>query len=231
MSAHRDVEVDMSVQTLSLTPDVHRYLLEHSLREPALLARLRAVTQTMSGAQMQLSPEQGQLLQLLVRLVGARRCLEIGTYTGYSALAVALVLPGDGSLVTCDVSAEWTQVARQFWRDAGVEPRIDLRLQPALRTLDELLAEGSASAFDFAFIDADKGNYLNYYERVLDLLRPGGLICVDNTLWRGDVARPEVNDTDTNAIRAFNDRVHGDDRVDLSLVPIGDGLTLLRKRG
>lgn len=221
----------MSAQTLSLTPDVHRYLLEHSLREPAPLARLRAVTQTMRGSQMQISPEQGQLLQLLVRLIGARRCLEIGTYTGYSALAVALALPGDGNLVACDVSAGWTQVARQFWREAGVDTRIDLRLQPALRTLDDLLADGSASAFDFAFIDADKGNYVAYYERVLDLLRPGGLICVDNTLWRGDVARPDVNDADTNAIRAFNDRVHGDDRVDLSLVPIGDGLTLLRKRG
>lgn len=221
----------MSAQTLSLTPDVHRYLLEHCLREPAPLVRLRAVTQTMRGSQMQISPEQGQLLQLLVRLIGARRCLEIGTYTGYSALAVALALPGDGNLVACDVSAEWTQVARQFWREAGVDTRIDLRLQPALRTLDDLLADGSASAFDFAFIDADKGNYVAYYERVLDLLRPGGLICVDNTLWRGDVARPDVNDADTNAIRAFNDRVHGDDRVDLSLVPIGDGLTLLRKRG
>jgi predicted O-methyltransferase YrrM len=231
MSANADAEAYMSVQTLSLTPDVHRYLLEHSLREPAPLARLRAVTQTMNGARMQISPEQGQLLQLLVRLIDARRCLEIGTYTGYSALAVALALPGDGSLVACDVSAEWTQVARQFWREAGVDTRIDLRLQPALRTLDDLLAEGSGSAFDFAFIDADKVNYVNYYERVLDLLRPGGLICVDNTLWRGDVARPDINDADTNAIRAFNDRVHGDDRVDLSLVPIGDGLTLLRKRG
>jgi predicted O-methyltransferase YrrM len=231
MSANADAEADMSVQTLSLTPDVYRYLLEHSLREPPLLARLRAVTQHQSGAQMQISPEQGQLLQLLVRLIGARRCLEIGTYTGYSSLAVALALPGDGSLVACDVSAEWTQVARQFWREAGVDTRIDLRLQPALRTLDELLAEGSASAFDFAFIDADKVNYVNYYERVLDLLRPGGLICVDNTLWHGDVARSDINDADTNAIRAFNDHVHDDPRVDLSMVPIGDGLTLLRKRG
>jgi caffeoyl-CoA O-methyltransferase len=221
----------MSTTTLSLTPEVHRYMLEHSLREPALLARLRAVTQGMQGAQMQISPEQGQLLQVLVRILGARRCIEIGTYTGYSSLAVALALPGDGQLVACDISVEWTQVARQFWREAGVDARIDLRLQPALRTLEELLADGHASAFDFAFIDADKGNYVAYYERVLALVRPGGVICVDNTLWSGNVARPEVNDADTNAIRAFNDHVHRDERVDLSLVPIGDGLTVLRKRG
>jgi caffeoyl-CoA O-methyltransferase len=221
----------MSLSTLSLTPDVHRYLLDHSLREPAILARLRSVTAAMPMARMQVSPEQGQFLQLLARTIGARRCLEIGTFTGYSSLAVALALPGDGRLVACDVSVEWTQVARQFWREAGVDSLIDLRLQPALRTLDELLAEGSASAFDFAFIDADKGNYCGYYERTLDLLRPGGLICVDNVLWGGKVADASVNDADTQALRAFNDLVHRDERVDLSLVPIGDGLTVLRKRG
>jgi predicted O-methyltransferase YrrM len=221
----------MSQSTLSITPDVHRYMLQHSLREPAILARLRAVTATMPMAQMQVSPEQGQLLQLLVRTIGARRCLEVGTFTGYSSLAVALALPGDGRLIACDVSVEWTEVARRFWHEAGVDSRIDLRLQPALRTLDELLAEGSASAFDFAFIDADKGNYCAYYQRVLDLLRPGGLVCVDNVLWGGKVADPSVNDADTQALRAFNDLVHHDERVDLSLVPIGDGLTVLRKRG
>ncbi len=221
----------MSQQTLSLTPEVHRYLLDHSLREPAVLAQLRANTAAMPEANMQLAPEQGQLLQWLVRVLGARRCLEVGTFTGYSSLAVALALPDDGRLVTCDVSAEWTQIARRFWRAAGVESRIELRLQPALRTLDELLHEGAADAFDFALLDADKGNYVAYYERLVGLVRAGGIICVDNTLWSGDVARPEVNDANTQAIRAFNDHVHRDTRVDLSLVPIGDGLTLLRKRG
>jgi predicted O-methyltransferase YrrM len=221
----------MSQSTLSLTPSLHRYLLEHGLREPAILARLRAVTAALPTANMQIAPEQGQFLQLLVRTLGARRCIEVGTFTGYSSLAVALALPGDGRLVACDVSAEWTQVARQFWREAGVDSRIDLRLQPALRTLDELLAEGHASAFDFAFIDADKTNYCAYYEKVLDLLRPGGLICVDNVLWNGAVADPSVNDADTQALRAFNELVHRDERVDLSMLPLGDGLTVLRKRG
>ncbi|MCP5338811.1 MAG: class I SAM-dependent methyltransferase [Steroidobacteraceae bacterium] len=222
----------MSQSTLSLTPPLHRYLLEHSLREPAILARLRAVTAGLPMANMQIAPEQGQFLQLLVRILGARRCLEIGTFTGYSSLAVALALPGDGRLIACDVSAEWTQIARQFWREAGVDGRIDLRLQPALRTLDELLLEGQASAFDFAFIDADKANYCAYYEKVLDLLRPGGLICVDNVLWGGAVADPLINnDANTQALRAFNELVHRDERVDLSLLPIGDGLTVMRKRG
>jgi predicted O-methyltransferase YrrM len=221
----------MSQRTLALTPDVHRYLLGHSLREPAVLERLRAVTAAMPEANMQISPEQGQLLQWLVRTIGARRCLEIGTFTGYSSLVVALALPGDGVLLTCDVSAEWTAIARRYWREAGVEARIDLRLQPALRTLEELLHEGAASSFDFALIDADKARYVDYYERTLQLMRAGGVICVDNTLWSGDVARPDVIDANTQAIRAFNDHVHHDDRVDLSLVPIGDGLTLLRRRG
>lgn len=217
-------------RSLSLDPALYRYVLEHSSREPPLLARLRAATAGLRGAQMQIGPDQGQFMQLLVRLIGARRCLEIGTYTGYSSLAVALALPADGRLITCDVSEEWTRVARQFWREAGVEGRIELRLKAALITLDELLAAGEEGGFDFAFIDADKTNYLHYYERVLKLLRAGGLICVDNTLWSGDVARSEVDDEDTRAIRAFNDHLHRDERVDLSLVPIGDGLTLARKR-
>lgn len=220
----------MSLRTLSLTDDIYRYLLEHSLREAPVLARLRAVTAGLPTANMQISADQGQFLQLLVRLLGARRCLEIGTYTGYSSLAVALALPGDGVVIACDVSAEWTQIARQFWKEAGVDGRIDLRLQPALKTLHELLAGGETSSFDLAFIDADKTSYIAYYERVLELLRPGGLIAVDNTLWGGAVANPAVNDEDTVAIRAFNDHVHADTRVDLSLVPIGDGLTLARKR-
>lgn len=221
----------MTNATTTLSDSLQRYLIEHNLREAAVLARLRRVTAELPQASMQIAPEQGQFLQLLVRLLGARRCLEVGTFTGYSALAVALVLPGDGELVACDVSVEWTRIARQFWREAGVDARIDLRLAPALATLDSLLADGGGSTFDFAFIDADKGNYVAYYERTVELLRPGGLLAVDNVLWDGRVADPEVNDADTNAIRALNDRVHRDERVDTSLVPIGDGLLLARRRG
>ena len=221
----------MTNTTINLPDPLQRYVIEHSLREAPMLARLRQVTAALPQAGLQIAPEQGQFMQLLVRLLDAKRCLEIGTFTGYSALAVALALPGDGELVTCDVSAEWTQIARQFWREAGVDARIDLRLAPALATLDALLACGSGSSFDFAFIDADKGNYVAYYERAVELLRPGGLLAIDNALWGGAVADPDVNDADTNAIRALNDRVHRDERVDASLVPIGDGLLLARRRG
>lgn len=221
---------DPSPRSLSLDPGLYRYLLGHSSREPAVLGRLREATAGLEGAQMQIGPDQGQFMQLLVRLIGARRCLEIGTYTGYSSLAVALALPADGRLLTCDVSEEWTAVARRFWREAGVESRIELKLQPALVTLDALLAGGEAGSFDFAFIDADKSNYVAYFERVLGLVRAGGLICIDNTLWSGRVAQGGIDDKDTRAIRAFNDHLHHDDRIDLSLVPIGDGLTLARRR-
>lgn len=221
----------MSRLTLSLTAEVHRYLLANSLREAPVLARLRALTETLPEARMQIAPEQGQFLQWLVRLLGARHCIEVGTYTGYSSLAVALALPADARLIACDISEEWTRIAMQFWREGGVEGRIELRLQPALHTLDALLADGGGGTFDFAFIDADKGNYLAYYERLLVLLRSGGVICVDNTLWSGAVADSTIDDADTKAIRAFNTHVHRDERVDLSLLPIGDGLTLLRKRG
>lgn len=221
----------MTNLTIALTGPLQRYLIEHNLREAPVLARLRQVTAALPQAGMQIAPEQGQFMQLLVRLLGARRCLEVGTFTGYSALAVALVLPGDGEIIACDVSAEWTQIARQFWREAGVDARIDLRLAPALETLDALLDSGGGSTFDFAFIDADKQNYVAYYERVVELLRPGGLLAVDNALWDGRVADPDVNDAETNAIRALNDRVHRDERVDSSLVPIGDGLLLARRRG
>ncbi len=221
----------MTNSTIALGDKLQRYLIEHNLREPQVLARLRQVTASLPQAGMQIAPEQGQFMQLLVRLLGARRCLEVGTFTGYSALAVALALPGDGELIACDVSVEWTQVARQYWHEAGVDGRIDLRLAPALETLEGLLDAGRGSTFDFAFIDADKGNYVAYYERVIELLRPGGLLAVDNALWNGRVADPGENDADTNAIRALNDRVHRDERVDASLVPIGDGLLLARKRG
>jgi predicted O-methyltransferase YrrM len=219
-----------SNRSLSLTDSLYEYLLSASLREHRLLLELREETAAMPNAGMQIAPEQGQFLALLVRLIGATRCLEVGVFTGYSSLAVALALPEDGRIVACDVSEQWTAVARTYWRTAGVDGRIDLRLAPALETLDALIGEGRSGSFDFAFIDADKSSYLAYYERALTLLRPGGLVAIDNTLWDGRVIDPEVSDGDTVAIRHFNDVLHADERVDLSLVPIGDGLTLARKR-
>ena len=179
---------------------------------------------------MQISPEQGAFMHLLVRLLGARRAIEVGTFTGYSALVVAEALPPDGLLVACEVSEEWTTVGRPFWERAGVAGRIDLRLQPAADTLDELIAQGDAGTFDLAFIDADKANYGTYYERCLTLVRTGGVVAVDNVLWGGRVADPRANDDDTNAIRALNAKIRGDRRVHATTVPIGDGLTLALKR-
>jgi predicted O-methyltransferase YrrM len=220
----------MSNRTLGLSDPLYDYLLSVSLREPEILAELRRETMAMAERSMQIAPEQGQFMALLVRLTGARRILEIGTFTGYSALAMALALPADGRIIACDVSEAWTAVARRYWQRAGVDGRIELRLAPALQTLDALIGEGGGGSFDFAFIDADKGRYLDYYERSLILLRPGGLIAVDNTLWGGSVADPAETDADTAAIRAFNAALRDDLRIDLSLVPIGDGLTLARKR-
>lgn len=220
----------MSNRTIDLTDTLYDYLLSVSLRETDLQRRLREETATLSMARMQISPEQGQFMALIARLTGARRCLEIGVFTGYSSLAVALALPEDGRIVACDVSEEWTSVARRYWAAAGVADRIDLRLAPAIDTLDALIAAGGAGTCDLAFIDADKPAYLAYYERVLVLLRPGGLVMTDNTLWSGRVADPEVGDADTVALRHYNEYLHRDSRVDLSLVPIGDGLTLARKR-
>lgn len=219
----------MSNRTIEINDRIYDYLLTVSVREPPLLARLRAETAADSAGGMQVAPEQGQFMALLVELIGARRALEIGTYTGYSALCVAMALPEDGRLICCDTSEEWTAIARRYWAEAGVAGRIDLQLRPALETLDALLANGEDGRFDFAFIDADKENYQNYYERCLKLLRPGGLVAVDNTLWGGSVANPEKTDTETEAIRRFNARLHTDMRVSISLVPIGDGLTLARK--
>jgi caffeoyl-CoA O-methyltransferase len=221
----------MTGRTLSLTDSLYDYLVAHSVREPPILARLREATRALPHAMMQIGAEQGQFMALLVKLIAARRCIEVGTFTGYSSLAVALALPADATLVTCDIDRETSAIAQQFWREAGVAARIELRLQPALKSLQELLAAGGAGSFDFAFIDADKTGYRAYYDKLLELVRPGGLIAVDNTLWDGEVANPSSNDADTVALRAFNDHVHHDERVDLSLVPIGDGLTLLRKRG
>jgi predicted O-methyltransferase YrrM len=219
----------MSNRTITVDDRLYEYLIGVSLREPPVLARLRAETMTLPQAGMQISPEQGQLLALLVKLMAARLILEVGTFTGYSALAMALALPADGRLVACDTSAEWTTTARRYWKEAGVQARIELRLAPALQTMRSLLDAGAAGSFDLAFIDADKGNYLAYYQAALELLRPGGLIAVDNTLWNGRVADAAADDGDTRAIRAFNAALRDDARIDLSLVPIGDGLTLARK--
>ncbi len=220
----------MSRRSITLTDALHEYLLSVSLREPELLRRLREETASDPSARMQVSPEQGQFMGLLVRLMGARRCLEVGVYTGYSSLAVALALPADGRIVACDVSERWTSVARRYWAAAGVADKVDLRLATAMETLDALLAAGEAGRYDFAFLDADKENYVGYYERALALLRPGGLLLADNTLWSGRVADPENAEADTVALRHFNEHLHVDGRVDLSLVPVGDGLTLARKR-
>jgi predicted O-methyltransferase YrrM len=219
----------MSLRTLDLDDTLYRYLLDVSLREHPAQAALRAATSAHPHARMQISPEQGQLMALLIRLIGARRTIEVGVFTGYSALTVALALPDDGKVIACDVSRDYTDIARPFWEQAGIAHRIDLRIAPALQTLDSLLAGGEAGCFDFAFIDADKESYDAYYERCLELLRPGGLIALDNTLWSGKVARP-ADDEDTAALQTLNHKLHGDRRVDLSLLPIGDGLTLARKR-
>lgn len=220
----------MTDRRLQITDEIHRYLVAHSVREPEVLARLRAATASLPQAQMQIGPEQGQLMGLLARLVGAKRCIEIGVFTGYSSLAVALALPEDGRILACDVSEEWTAIARRFWREAGVEHKIELKLQPATHTLEQLLAAGETGRYDFAFINADKPSYDTYYELLLKLLRPGGLIALDNTLWSGHVADPNNRDPNTVALRALNHKLHRDERVDLSLLPIGDGLTLARKR-
>jgi len=220
----------MSSRTISVDDALYDYILGVSLRESNALVRLRAETKSLPDASMQISPEQGQFMTLLARLIGAQRAIEIGTFTGYSAICVASALPPGGVLVACDVSDEWTAIARRYWAEAGVEDRIDLRLGPALDTLDALVDEGGAGTYDLVFIDADKTGYANYYEGALTLLRPGGLICVDNVLWGGSVVNPAKQSDDTKAIRAFNEKLHNDERVDLSLVPIGDGLTLARKR-
>jgi predicted O-methyltransferase YrrM len=219
----------MSRRTLTVDDELYRYLLDHSLREHPAQAALRAATAAHPHAGMQISPEQGQFMALLVKLIGARRSVEIGVFTGYSALTVALALPDDGRLLACDISDEYTRVGRPYWEQAGVAHKIDLQLAPARATLDARLAAGEAGQYDFAFIDADKASYDAYYERCLQLVRAGGLIAIDNVLWNGAVAQPAQTD-DTAALQALNDKLLRDARIDLSLVPIGDGLTLARKR-
>lgn len=212
--------------------EVYRYLLEVSSREPPVLARLREATARRPEAEMQIGPDQGQLMALLVRLIGARRCIEIGTYTGYSALAVALSLPPEGELVACDVSREFTQVGEPFWKEAGVAGRIRLKIQPAMKTLEELASEEAGRrGYDFAFVDADKTSYWAYFEKLLELIRPGGLIAVDNTLGLSRTPITRLEGHNARAIRDFNERIHHDPRVDLAMLPVGEGLTLLRVVG
>ena len=222
----------MSKGSIGLSDELNAYLINVGAREPEVLARLREETAVMPQAGMQIAVEQGALLSMLVKLLGARNVLEVGTFTGYSSTAMALALPPDGRIVCCDVSEEFTAVARRTWAEAGVEDRVDLRLAPALETLESLLATDGAGSFDLAFIDADKTNYDGYYERCLRLLRTGGLIAIDNTLWSGRVAEPvdPDKDADTAALQALNLKLRDDSRVDISLLPIGDGLTLARKR-
>ncbi len=220
----------MSRDNIQLTKSIESYIREVSLREPEILARLREETRARPDADMQIAPLQGQFMALLVQATGARRCLEVGTFTGYSALAVALALPADGRLIACDVNEETTSIARRYWAEGGISHKIDLRLAPALDTLDHLLETGQAGTFDFAFIDADKTNHDRYYERALKLLRSGGLITIDNALWGGWAADPRRRDRDTLAIKALNRKLHADQRIDLSLLPISDGLTIACKR-
>ena len=220
----------MANRTHGLTETLYEYVLDVSLREPDVMRRLREETAALPRSAMQSAPEQGQFMALLVRMIGARKTLEVGVFTGYSALAVALALPPDGQMIACDVSEEYTAIAQRYWHEAGVADKIDLRLAPAVETLDALLNDGQAGTFDFAFIDADKVSYDAYYERTLRLLRVGGLVAIDNVLWEGEVVDPTITNPTVEAIRALNRKLHHDDRIHLSLLPIADGLTLALKR-
>ena len=220
----------MSRSTITVDDRLLDYIREVSLRESEVKRELREETGELEMSNMQISPEQGQLMRLLAGLVGTNKAIEIGTFTGYSALCVAEAIPESGRLVACDVSEEWTAIARRYWERAGLDDRIELNLRPALETIEALLDEGEAGTFDFAFIDADKSNYDSYYEGCLELVRPGGVVTVDNTLWSGSVADPDDESESTEAIRALNAKIADDERVEISLVPIGDGLTIARKR-
>lgn len=219
----------MSTRTILMTDALYSYYLEASLREPTVLARLRDATLAHPEAGMQISPEQGQFMRFLVRLVGAERAIEIGTYTGYSALSVALALPEGGILVACERREEFTRIGQPFWREAGVADRIDLRIGKAIGTLQSMIDSGEDESYDFAFIDGDKKNYGNYYELCMTLIRPGGLIAIDNALWSGRLVDTTLDDPASRAIRELNEKIRDDDRVDMSLLPIGDGLMLARK--
>ena len=220
----------MSKESLELDNRLYEYLLSVSLREPEVLTKLRRETSQHSASIMQISPDQGQFMALLIKLLGAKKTLDIGVFTGYSSLVVALALPDDGRVIACDRDPNATEIARRYWEEAGVSHKIELYLAPALDTLDRLITEGEAGSFDFAFIDADKRNYSNYYERALTLLRPGGIVAIDNVLWFGSVADPQDTDKRTIAIREFNQKLHQDSRVEISMLAIADGLTLALKR-
>ena len=221
----------MSNQSICLSDRLYQYLIANSVREADILTKLREETAQHPLVNMQVSPEQGQLMGLLVQSIGAKKCLEVGVFTGYSSLVVALNLPDDGRLIACDISDEFTSIARRYWQEAGVSEKISLHIAPALETLDLLLANGESDTFDFAFIDADKNNYAAYYDRCFKLVRQGGLILVDNVLWYGRVADPAMNtDTRTQAIKQINQQIYHDDLVQISLIPIGDGLTIARKK-
>lgn len=219
----------MSNRTLQIDDRLYAYLTAVSLREPQVLADLRAETASLPMAEMQIAPEQGQFMAFLIRLIGAERCLEVGTFTGYSALVCAMALPEHGRLIALDVSEEWTDIAQRYWRIAKVDRKIELRLGPAAESMRDLIDGGERERFDFVFVDADKTAYREYFELGMELLRPGGLLAFDNVLWGGRVADPEISDQDTVAIRELNRYLHGHPGIDLSLVPIGDGLTLVRK--
>ena len=221
----------MSKHTIGLENYIYHYLISVAIRQPEVLTKLREETAKHPRNIMQISPEQGQFMALLVQLMGAKKALEIGVFTGYSSLVVALELPPEGKMVACDVSEEYTSIASHYWEKAGVADKIDLRIAPAIETLDQLIAEGEMDTFDFAFIDADKSSYDDYYERALKLIRPGGLIVIDNVLWYGKVADSQIQDNRTKKIRALNEKIHQDQRVTISMVPIGDGLTLVRRKG
>lgn len=220
----------MSDTTINLTPELYDYLQKTSLREADILKKLREETKKTNMQQMQISPEQGQFMQLLIEMLGAEKTLDIGSFTGYSALSVALALPETGKVFACDVNEEWAKIAQHYWKLANVTHKIHLKLAPALDTLDELIHSGQKESFDFAFIDADKQNYINYYEKSLILLRRGGVIAIDNVLWEGKVADTHITDSSTTSIRNLNTKLHHDERVTISMLPIGDGLTLARKR-
>jgi len=219
----------LSNRTLSIDDRLYDYLCDVSINESELLRQLREETAQLEFAVMQISPEQGQFMSLLIKLMGAKRAIEIGTFTGYSSISVASAMPEDGKLICCDISPQWTSIAEKYWALAGLENKIDLYTQPADQTLQMLLDDGAEESFDFIFIDADKQNYIKYYEMALRLLRKGGIIAVDNTLWSGAVADPENTEPGTRAIRRFNELIKQDDRVSKSLVTIGDGLTLILK--
>jgi predicted O-methyltransferase YrrM len=220
----------MTNVSMGLPPAMQEYLVRHGVREPEILKRLREETALLPQHNMQIAPEQGALLSMLVELLGAKRCIELGTFTGYSSLVVALAMPPDGTMVCCDISEEWTSVARRYWAEAGVADRVDLRLGPALETLDALLAAGAANTFDFAFVDANKTEYPDYHERIVQLLRPGGLVAYDNVFWEGGVIDESMQDEDTVGVRRLNERLAADERVSIAMIPVADGVTLARKR-